>query len=226
MKMKNMILLIWLALGLCACASSVKPKAKSEFLKNYTHFKPSPRAKETWISTNSQFDYAQFIAYQRIAFAPIEIWPSKSQQLTIHDIEKQEAITQYFEDAIKKRLKGNKQIVRPGTQGALLVKMAITYIDERSPELEALDILPFRIVMNGGELAYLAATDQKVVVGKATVEVEFVDVDSNQGIAAAIISNTTGEMHVKNSDNNIETAKAILDNWAERLYNAVNGIAP
>lgn len=226
MKVKNIILLICLVQGLFACASTEKPKAKSEFLKSYTHFKPSPRASETWISTTSQFDYQRFIAYQHIAFAPIEIWSSKKQQLNIPDIKKQEAITQYFEDAISKRLKGNKQIVRPGTQGALLVKMAITYIDERSPELEALDILPFRIVMNGGELAYLAATEQKVVIGKATVEVEFVDEDSNQGIAAAIISNTTGEMHVKDNDHNIDTAKAILDNWAERLHNALNGITP
>lgn len=220
--MKKITLFLCTVLLLLGCASTQVPKSKSEFLKSYDNFKPHPQKKNTWFSTTKHFDYQKFKAYDKIAFAPITLWLSKDKPHQIKDIKKQEAIVRYFENTLKERLNNSKRVVKSGTQDSLLIKLAITYIGERSPKLEALDILPFRIVMNGGEMAYLAATDQKIAIGEAAIEVEFVDTNSNLGLVSAILENDTDEIYVNDTDDNIEAAKAILNSWADRLHMALS----
>ena len=180
--MIKVILVICSVILLNGCVNREVPKQKSNFLKNYSNFKPIPHAEVAWFSRTQHFDYQKFKAYDKIAFAPVELWLSKNEPYQIKDLKKQESITHYFENAVKARLKENKQIVRPGTRDSLLIKLAITYLGERSPELDPLDILPFRIVLNSGEMAYLAATGKKVVIGEATVEAEFIDTNTNLGL--------------------------------------------
>lgn len=220
--MKKITLFLCTLMLLSACASTQGPKSKSEFLKSYDNFKPHPQKKGTWFSTTEHFDYQKFKSYDKVAFAPITLWLSKDKPYQIKDIKKQEAIVRYFENTLKKRLNGSKEVVQPGTQDSLLIKLAITYIGERSSALEALDFLPFRIVMNGGEMAYLTATDQKIAIGEATIEVEFVDTNSNLGLVSAILENETDEIYVNDTDDNIEAAKAILNSWTERLHLALS----
>ena len=219
--MKSSFILVITLLVLAGCASTQKPLQTTGFLQGYTDFKPNPNAENSWYSITPSFDHEAFLSYERIAFAPIELWLEPDKPYQIKDIKKQEAVTQYFESAVKQRMKASKEIVRPGTKDSILVKMAITYLGERSPDLSPLEILPFKMVMNGGEVAYLAATGQKVVIGEATIEAEFIDTNTNQKLAAVILASDTDEMHVEDSQDNIEAVKSILDHWADRLYKAL-----
>lgn len=220
--MLRKILLVSLACCMVVgCSSRLQsPEQKSGFLKDYRFFKPNPNAEDSWIRTTRHFDLEAFQNYDRIAIAPIELWIDENQEYEIKDPSKQEALTRYLEQVIIEKLDGSKQVVRPGTKGSLLIKMAITHYGEKAPGFEALDVLPFRIVKNVGVEAYLLASGQKNVIGSAGLEAEFVDTDSGEGLAAIILNSVTDEMNVKDSDTNLDAIKAVIDDWANRLVGA------
>ena len=220
----HFVLILIVTLFANGCATTTEPEFKSGFLKDYKQFRPNPKADDAWISTTSAFDINKFRSYNKIAIAPIQLWLNKKAPHLIKDQNKQEQLRQYFGQAIKDKVGDNKEIVPIGTADSIQVNLAITYIGEHKPDLEALDILPFRIVMNSGELAYLAATDQKSTVGQAGIEAEFVDTNSGQQLAATIINSKTHELYVDNKAENITAVKPILDSWANRLLKAFSAI--
>jgi len=159
--------------------------------------------------------------YKKIALNPIEIWLDSTKKANIKDPVKQAKLTAYFEQQIKNKVGDRFEFVEPGTKDSLLIRMALTNIEELEPKLSPLDVLPFRIVMMAGEQAYLLATAQKAVIGAASLEVEFVDTNSNRGIVAVIVNNKTNEVNVSDNDSNIESVKLVIDDWVERLAAAL-----
>lgn len=223
-KLTVIILLCSLIFG---CSNRLQvPDSKSGFLKNYHLFKPNPYNENSWVRTTLGFDLQDLSEYQTIAIAPIEIWLQSGSQYQISDKNKQRRLTAYFEQQINEKIGDMHQIVPVGTKQSLLVKIAITNIEEKSPDIEALDILPFRIVMNAGESAYLLATNQKSVIGNASIEAELVDSDSGESLVAVIVNNSSGEINVADRETNIDSIKAIVDDWVGKLVNAINNKPP
>jgi len=223
--LSNLVMMCAVTGLVSGCASTKAPIAKTDFLKHYQSFKASPNADDAWVSTTPYFDINRFKGYQKIAIAPVSLWLEQEQAFQIKDKEKQHQLKKYLEQVIKKQLSSSKQLVDVGTKDSLHIKLAITYLGERSPELEPLDILPFRVVINSGELAYLAATNQKESIGQASLEVEFVDTNTGNKLAAAIIKSEQDEMHVDDVEDNIQAIKPILHNWAERLLKALSAVS-
>jgi len=225
--MKNLVLL-FLALSftlalLSGCSNRLQvPTSKSGFLINYHLFKPNPQNDNAWIRTRRGFNLNELSKYDSIAFAPIELWLEEKKAFQIKDKAKQTRLTAYFEQQIKAKIGDKYQIVPPKTKGSLLIRLALTNLEEKSPELEVLDILPFRIVMNAGESAYRLATEKKAVIGGASLEAEFVDTDSGKGLVAIIVNNTSDEMNVDDNPENIESIKVIIDDWVSKLASALN----
>ena len=218
---KILFILVTLSL-LFGCSNRLQlPDSKSGFLKDYHLFKPNPQAENSWFRAKRNFSLADLQNYQSIALAPIELWLDPTKPVQIKDKSKQQALTNYFAQQIKAKVGDKYQIVAPGTQGSLLIRMALTNLEEKSPELEALDILPFRIVMNAGESAYRLAAGKKAVIGAASLEAEFVDTDSGRGLVAVIVNSNSGEINVDDKPDNIDSIKAVVDNWVERLANAL-----
>ncbi len=222
--MKAIPLIVITLLLITGCSNRLQlPTYKSGFLKDYKLFKPNPNMDDSWIRTTRHFDLDALKSYDKIALAPIELWLDKDNAYQVNNVEAQEAVTQYFEQQIKKKLSKDKSIVRQGTQGSLLIRIAITHLGEKSPDMSPLDLLPFRIVKNAGEGAYLMATEQKSVIGQASLEVELVDTDSGKGLAAVILESSTDEMYVTDAENNIDAIKTIINSWIDRLVISFGG---
>jgi len=222
--MKSTFIVILSLLLISACSHRLQaPDSKSGFLKDYHLFKPNPQNDHSWVRTKRGFKLEDFAKYQSIALAPVELWLTPDKPHQIKDKSKQKRLTAYFEQQIKAKVGNKYQFVEPGTEGALLIRMAITNITEKSPDIDPLDILPFRIVMNAGESAYRLATKQKAVIASASLEVEFVDTDANRGLVAVIIHHTSDEMNVADNTSNIDSGKAIVDDLVNKLADALNG---
>ena len=221
----TLILIYCVGTLLLGCVTTQPPNARTEFLKSYHVFKPNPNASDAWISTTPHFNLDRFKHYQKIAIAPVSLWLEQGQAFQIQDKAKQQQMKQYLEQAIRQQLHSSKQLVPMGTKDALQVNLAITYLGERSPELEPLDILPFRMVINSGELAYLTATKQKKSIGQASLEIAFTDTNTGENLAAAIVKSEYDERYVDDQPDNIEAIKPILDSWAKRLLKALSSIS-
>jgi len=215
---KLLLPIIFISLILSGCANQLEqPKFKSGFLKDYRFFKAAPNTDNAWIRTRPGFQVIELKQYKKIALNPIEIWLDPKEKANIIDPLKQAKLTAYFEQQIKNKVGAHFEFVKPGTKNSLLIKIALTHIKELEPEFILLDVLPFRMVKMVGEQAYLLATAQKAVIGAASLEVEFVDTNSNQGIVAVIVNHKTNEVNVSDDDINIESVKLVVDTWVERL---------
>ena len=220
--MKVLISIVLTSLILSGCANGLKqPEFKSGFLKDYRFFRENPNTDNSWVRTKPGFRLTKLQQYEKIALNPIEIWLNPNEAANIVNHKKQAKLTAYFEKKIKERVGDRFEFVEPGTEDSLLIKIALTNIQELEPTLSPLDILPFRIVMMAGEQAYLLATAQKAVIGAASLEVEFVDTNTNRGIVAVIVNNKTDEVNVSDDDINIESIKLVVDQWVERLGKAL-----
>jgi len=221
--MKKFIVLLATFALLVGCSNRLQvPESKSGFLKDYHLFKPNPRMDNSWVRSKGNVNLKTLQNYKKIAIAPIELWLESNMPTHIKDKNKQKSLNAYFEQLIKAKISDVYQIVSPGTKDSLLIRLALTNLEENSPEFEVLDLLPFRIVMNAGEGAYRLATDQKAVIGKAGLEAEFVDTNSDEGLIAIIINSKSDEMNVDDNPNNIDSIKAIINAWVSQLAIALN----
>jgi len=220
--MKILIPFLNVSLILSGCANRLEqPEFKSGFLKDYRLFRANPNTDNSWIRTKPGFSITQLQQYKKIALSPIEIWFDPNQAANIKDKHKQAQLTAYFAEHIKMRVGDRFEFVEPGTKDSLLINIALTNIQEHSPELSPLDALPFRIVMMAGEQAYLLATAQKAVIGAASLEVEFVDTNSEKGLVAVIVNSETEEVNVSDDETNVDSIKLVVDQWVERLAQAL-----
>lgn len=220
--MQLLLSTLLISLVLTGCSNRLQqPEYKSGFLKDYRFFKANPNTDNSWVRTKPGFRLTTLKQYRKIALNPIEIWLDPNNAANINDKEKQAKLTAYFEQKIKEKVGDKYEFVQPGTKDSLLIKMALTNIEELEPELSPLDIMPYRIAMNIGEQFYLLASAQKAVIGAASLEIEFVDTNSQRGIVAVIVSNKTSEVNVSDDEINIESVKHVVDDWVDRLAKAL-----
>ncbi|MBA6232285.1 MULTISPECIES: DUF3313 domain-containing protein [unclassified Colwellia] len=205
------------------CSNQLQlPDSKSGFLSSYDLFKPNPRMDNSWVRAEENVSLKTLQNYKKIAIAPIELWLESNKPSYIKDENKQKALNAYFEQLLKEKIGDEYQIVPPGTKNSLLIRLALTNLEESSPEFEVLDVLPFRIVINAGEGAYRLATNQKAVIGEAGFEAEFVDTNSNDTLIAIIMNSKSDEMNVDDNPNNIDSIKVIINGWVEQLAITLN----
>lgn len=221
--MKKLIFLLTTLALLVGCSNrSQVPESKSGFLKDYHLFKPNPDMDNSWVRSKGNVNLKTLQSYNKIAIAPVELWLESNKPSHIKDKNKQKALNAYFEQLIKAKISNEYQIVSPGTKDSLLIRLALTNLEENSPQFEVLDILPIRIVMNAGKGAYRLATDKKSVIGEAGLEAEFVDTNSGEELIAIIMDSKSDEMNVDDSPNNIDSIKAIMNGWVSQLVIALN----
>jgi len=219
---KVLISIVLTSLILSGCANRLKqPEFKSGFLKDYRFFRANPNTDNSWIRTEPGFRLTKLQQYKKIALNPIEIWLNPNEAANIVDQKKQDELTAYFEKKIKEKVGERFEFVSPGTEDSLLIKIALTNIQELEPALSPLDILPLKIAMMAGEKAYLLATAQKAVIGAASLEAELVDTNTNRSLVAVIVNNKTDEVNVSDDNINIESIKLVVDQWVERLVKAL-----
>nr|WP_269432823.1 MULTISPECIES: DUF3313 family protein [unclassified Pseudoalteromonas] len=58
-------------------------------------------------------------------------------------------------------------------------------------------------------------------MGEASMEVKFIDANTQQPLIAAIVERETNEMYVDGKQNNIDSIKSVMKIWASRLANTV-----
>jgi len=218
--------LITTTLLLTACQSATTP-TKTGFLTDYQGFKDHPDVEEAQIWLPAGSSMSSVSRYQKFMLTPIEVWYDPQADYKGVSPNEMKAITDYFEQAIRREVGSKYPIVTEPGPDVAVVRMAITGVQRAAPERSALGYIPIALLVSAGKSAADAAAGEEVTVITASLEAEMYDsVRGNR--VFALIDEQVGEKttHAKGA-RSFQQIQTVLDGWAKRFrhnldkYNAL-----
>jgi hypothetical protein len=190
----------------CA-ASGMKDVTKTGFLMDYSQLKPGgdDRAALVYIKPG-----AQLKPYTKLMFDRITVMLSDQAEYKAVDPSVLKELTDYYQSAIFKALKGGYEIVDKPGPGVLRVRVAITELKPSKPLANTMStIIPVGIVVAG---ATKATTGDNLGTGEAGTEFEMIDSVTGERLAAAVDRRQGGKGVFRGE---WEDTKDAFDYWAQ-----------
>ncbi|MEH6445311.1 MAG: DUF3313 family protein [Oceanospirillaceae bacterium] len=209
----KLITLAILLLAMAGCANNTTQKTVG-FLGNYAGFVDSKEYDFTKIYTAKNFNAQSIAKITDIKLEPFELWLSNNSQTHFNPQQLSE-LSRYFQHQLSLELRNkNYRIIDQATATSLTVRGAFSNIKLDSPDLSPLDFIPFRIVVNAGNSAYLKMTDRKDVITALSIEAEFLQGIPQKRVFALIASKEKEATILIDDSENLTAIKKILDTWA------------
>lgn len=205
---------------LCGCSTTPK-HTETGFLSNYSNLQLSNEYPDARIYVSPAFSKDDFAKIKKIYIAPFEVWLSQDAMAFLGSQHISQS-SQYFYNALANKLGDDFQIVSDMGPETLGVRGAFTDVKLNSPSISPTDILPFKVVMNAGNLAYLEATGQQDLVTQVGIEVEFSMTSLNNIVFAMTSVKTLDTTVDKGVDGNIQAMKLVIDKWVDNFAKALN----
>lgn len=204
------------------CTSTPK-HINSGFLDSYDKLQQSEEFTNVLVYTAPGFDKNKLLNIKKIYVEDFELWLQQD-QLHVLGSEQLAGIVVYFSDKLRKSLSQYYQIAETPDAETLTIRGAFSNIQVSSPDLSATDFIPFRIVMNAGNAAYLQSTDQQDLLSRVGIEAEF-RMGQDKQLVFAMTSDKELDSTVSNDPaGNTEAVKKVLDIWIENFITKIREI--
>lgn len=208
---------ILLATLLLSGCMNITDQQKSGFLKDYEGFEDVYDPDYTKVYRSENFTIDMLADMQRVKLVPFEMWvtPSADAKFSSEELDQ---LSQYFHQQMRARLLANNyevvQLMGPRT---IIIQGAFSGVKFEEPALMPTDFVPFRMVMNAGNLAYLQIVDKSDVTTKVSVEIEFLKGIRRERILAAISTKYVDTTIANSGEDNMTVVKELLDMWAAKF---------
>lgn len=210
MKMPLLNTLVCCALlGLGGCASSqVDPSQYSGFLKDYSRLKPaqSPSGAPVMRWIDNDVNAAQ---YTQVYIEPSQFYP-KPQPTAVISAQTLQAITRYYDSALKHELGKDLSIASAPGPHTLIVRPAITAVSTSNQGLKPYEVIPIALVAAAVNTAS-GGRDQNVDIA---TEAAVLDGDSNKVLAQVVRKGSGKPLENDKTQLGLEDVKPVLDGWA------------
>jgi hypothetical protein len=204
---------VLLMLFISGCASNTTQKTVG-FLGNYDNFVDSKDYNLTKIQTAANFDIERLASVEKIHLMPFELWLDNDAQANFNPKQLAE-LSQYFHQKLSTELlKKNYQLVNKPSAQALSIRGAFSGITFSDPALSPTDFIPFRIVLNAGNAAYLKLSEKKDVITSLSIEAEFLQGTPLQRAFALIATKKITDTVATDNSENLNSVKQVLNIWA------------
>lgn len=206
-----------LATLLLSGCMNITDQQTSGFLKDYEGFEDAYDPEYTKVYRSKNFTIDMIADMQRIKLVPFEMWitPGPEAKFSPEDLEE---LSQYFHQQMKNRLIANNyKIVKLLGPRTTTIQGAFSGVKFEDPELMPNDFIPFRMVLNAGNFAYLQITDKSDVTTKVSVEIEFLKGVRRERILAAISTKYVDTTIANSGEDDMTVVKELLDMWAEKF---------
>ncbi|MDP2560667.1 DUF3313 domain-containing protein [Psychrobium sp. 1_MG-2023] len=195
------------------CASTTN-QAKSGFLKNYDGFVDSKEHDYAKVYRAPGFGRDTIAKVKDIKLVPFEMWLTPGPNTTFNPKQLAE-LSIYFDQVMREKLSANNyRLVKFARRDTLTIRGAFSGVRFDEPELAPTDLIPFRIVLNAGNAAYLKMTDKKDVITKVSVEMEFLKGIKKERIFAVMATKYVDATLANDGQDNLTAVKQLLDAWA------------
>ncbi|TWX65235.1 DUF3313 domain-containing protein [Colwellia demingiae] len=208
------ILLVTLLLSGCM---NITDQQQSGFLKDYEGFEDVYDPDYTKVYRSKNFTIDMIADMKRVKLVPFEMWVTPSPEAKFSP-EELDQLSQYFHQQMRARLLANNyKVVELMGPRTIIIQGAFSGVKFDEPELMPTDFVPFRMVMNAGNFAYLQITDKSDVTTKVSVEIEFLKGIRRERILAAISTKYVDTTIANSGEDNMTVVKELLDMWAAKF---------
>jgi hypothetical protein len=153
------------------------------FLSDYSKLKPESGG-EAYVYRDSKADAAK---YDKLMIDRIKIYLKEDAESKEIDPTAMKELADYFHQAIVKAVEGAYPVVRKPGPDVLRLRIAITDLVPNKPEASVVSlVVPFLWVGEAGAGAAKGKVGSTPFVGEATVEIEALDSESHEQVAAFI----------------------------------------
>jgi len=203
---------------------NITDQQKSGFLKNYDDFVDVSDPDYTKVYRAPNFNITMLANIRKIKLVPFEMWITPGPQAKF-TTEQLKALSNYLNQQLTIKLTANNyQVVKRVGPNTMTIRGALSAVKFESSELSPLDFVPFRIVVNAGNYAYLQIMDQKDVTTKVSLEIEFLQGVRRQRVIAAISTKYVDTTIANSGIDNMKAVQSLLDDWAESFVKRLVGI--
>ena len=196
---------------------NITEQQQSGFLKNYEGFEDVYDPDYTKVYRSEKFTIDMIADMQRVKLVPFEMWitPRDDAKFTPEELKE---FSQYFHQQMTARLTANNyEVVDLLGPRTLIIQGAFSGVKFEEPAVMPTDFVPFRMVMNAGNLAYLQIVDKSDVTTKVSVEIEFLKGIRRERVLAAISTKYVDTTIANSGEDNIKVVKELLDMWAAKF---------
>jgi hypothetical protein len=225
MKLKTTQLLLTAVLaafllpGLNSCKTTRKITTESHnhpsgFLGDYSQMKPGTNGQANLIYFPPGGNWAK---YTKIWIKPIELWKSDHPKSPINRVspENRQKLIDLFHTSLYNTLSDTYTMVETGGPDVLIIHAAITDFMRSKPVIGAVSAIyiPIKVISLGKQTLEGTA----IGVGSVTIEIEFLDGESNERLAAALDARS-GTMAIRSKfTGTFGDIDKSFKWWAERL---------
>ena len=222
-KVSSLLFVVFTALSISGCIN-ITDQQKSGFLKDYEGFVDVSDPDYTKVYKSKDFSIGDLASITKIKLVPFEMWVTPGSEAKFSK-EQLTELSDYFNQQLAKKLTDNNyQVVERVGPSTITIRGALSGVKLDSPELSPLDFIPFRIVLNAGNYAYLHVVDKQDVTTKVSLEVEFLQGVRRQRILAAISTKHLDTTIANSGIDNMKSVKYLLDSWADKFVNRLVGL--
>ncbi len=203
-------LMIAVALFLTGCAASgMKDVKQSGFLDNYDQLKPGGDDRAALLYVKSGVDFRK---YDALMFERVTIYLSAEAENSGIDPAVMKELTDYYQNALISAAKDGYNVVDQPGPGVMRVRVAITDVKPSKPTANTLSsIIPVGMVVAA---TTKAVSDDNMGTGEAATEMEFLDAQSGERLAAAVDRRQGGKAAFRGK---WKDTKDAFDYWAKRF---------
>jgi hypothetical protein len=197
MRSRTLFVAALLAATTLATAATFGDYEPVGFLSDYSKLKPKAGAEAySWSEPAAQIG-----AYDKIIVDRIKIYLKADAARGEVDPATMQALARHFHHAILKALGGSYRITREPGPGTLRLRIAVTDLVPNKPEASVITLaVPFGGVAEAGVGALSGKAGGSPFIGHASVEIEALDSESHQQVAAYIETRAAKKFDVDLSD--------------------------
>lgn len=189
----------------------------SGFLGNYDGFESREWSDGAQVYLSQDSDISVLKKYDKIMLLPIEVWYSQNAEYKGINPEELAAVTARLEAKFKSAFEPQYPVVDKAGENVLVVRMALTDLQKKSPERSALGYIPIALLISAGKNLANNLQDQEEIFYEARLEAEGYDAISGDRLIAMIDQRSSETTTVSGGGSDVTSLDATLDYWVRRF---------
>lgn len=213
----SIILVVLCTTLLSGCGSDPVNTSNSGFLGNYDGFKERPWSDGARVYLRPGKDLHDLKKYNKLMLTPVEVWHAKGSEYKGVNPQELKYITDSFTKKLKAAFEPDYPFVTQPGPDVLVIRMALTGLEKKSPERSALGYIPIALLISASQKAVDSAQGEEEIVYRAALEAEGYDSVSGDRVVAVIDQRISDETDVKKGGSNVRVLDETLDYWVKRF---------